>query len=87
MLVVQPAGVQIFHHQSIIPSTITTYPHKTWSSSPHDFDHIVWEDDTNSTEEYFPTALLDDEVWSEDPIPNRQLCIQETPHEPNHQFS
>ena len=26
-------GVQIFHHQSIITSTITTHSHKTWSSS------------------------------------------------------
>ena len=31
--------------------------------------------------------LLDDKVWSEDPIPDRQLCIHETPNEPNHQCS
>ena len=40
-----------------------------------------------STKEHFPTAPLDDEVWSEDPIPDRQLCIHERPHEPNHQCS
>ena len=32
-------------------------------------------------------APLDDEVWSEDPVADRQLCIQETPHEPNCQCS
>ena len=40
-----------------------------------------------SSKEHFPTAPLDDEVWSEDPIPDRQLCIHETPYEPNQQCS
>ena len=52
-----------------------------------DFNHVVWEDDTTSTDEHFQTAPLDDEVWSEDPIPDRQLCIYKTPHEPNHHCS
>ena len=30
-------------------------------------------------EECFPTALLDDEVWSEVPIPERLLCIHMAP--------
>ena len=30
---------------------------------------------------------LDDDVWSEDPILDRQLCIHETAHEPDHQCS
>ena len=34
-----------------------------------------------------PTAPLDDDVWSEDPIPDRHLCILKTPDEPNHQCS
>ena len=33
-------------------------------------------DPDNNEEEYFPTALLDDSVWSEEPIPDRDLCIQ-----------
>ena len=27
-------------------------------------------------DEHFPTAPLDDSVWSEEPIPERELCIQ-----------
>ena len=27
------------------------------------------------------------DVWAEDPIPYRQLCIHKTPHKPNHQCS
>ena len=51
------------------------------------FDGVVWEDDLTSSEENFPTAPLNDKVWSEDLIPERQLCIHETPQEPNHQCS
>ena len=32
-------------------------------------------DDEDEGEEYFPTAPLDDEVWLEEPIPERDLCI------------
>ena len=49
MLVVQPAGVQIFHHQSIITSTIMEHPHKTQSSSFTDVDVVAWDDDTPSS--------------------------------------
>ena len=48
-----------------------------------DVDSVAWDDDTASSKENFPTAPLDDEVWSKDPIPDRQLCI----HEPNNQCS
>ena len=48
-----------------------------------DFNNVAWDNDTPSTEDHFPTAPLDDEVWSEDPIPDRLLCIHERPHEPN----
>ena len=32
-------------------------------------------------------APLDNIVRSEDPVPDRHLCIHETPHKPNHQCS
>ena len=28
-------------------------------------------------EEHFPTAPLDDDVWMEEPVPDRYLCIHE----------
>ena len=35
----------------------------------------------SKNEEDFPTAELDDSVWSEEPVPNRQwLCIHLIPH-------
>ena len=52
-----------------------------------DFNNVAWDDDTTSTEEHFPTAPLDDEVWCEDPILDRPLCIHERPHKPNLQCS
>ena len=66
-------------------------PHTTPTTeqSYADFDNVAWDNDTTSTEENFPTAPLDDEVWSEDQIPDRPLCIYESPHKstcsvPNH---
>ena len=47
----------------------------------------AWDDDTTFSKENFPTAPLDDNVWSEDPIPDGHLCIHETPDKPNHQCS
>ena len=52
-----------------------------------DFKNVAWDDDTSSIEEHFPTAPLEDDVWSEDPIPDRQLCTHKRPHEPNLQCS
>ena len=52
-----------------------------------DVNSIAWDDDTTSSEENFPTAPLDDEVWSEASVPDRQLCFHEAPHDPNHQCS
>ena len=37
----------------------------------------AWDDDTTSLDEHFPTASLDDDVWAEEPIPDRHLCILE----------
>ena len=48
-----------------------------------DFNDVAWDDDTTSPKENFPTAPLDDEVRYKDPIPDRHLFINETPHEPN----
>ena len=39
-----------------------------------------------TAKENFPTAPLDDDVWLEDPIPDRHLCIHE-PSQPNYQCS
>ena len=33
--------------------------------------------DTTAEEEDFPTAPLDDDIWLEDPVPDRHLCIHE----------
>ena len=51
------------------------------------FNNVAWDDVTTPTELHFPTAPLDDKVWSEDSILDGQLCIHETPHEQNHQCS
>ena len=67
------------HHYHI--STQTTDQFYT------NFDNVAWDEDTTSTEGDFPTGPLDDDIWAEDPIWDRQLCIQETPHKPNHQCS
>ena len=47
----------------------------------------AWDNDTTSSKDNFPTAPFNDDVWYEDPIPDRYLCIHETPDEPHHQCS
>ena len=37
----------------------------------------IAEEDKDDTEEYFPTVSLDDNVWMEEPVPERHLCIHE----------
>ena len=54
---------------------------------PTEQSYIDFNDKSTSTEEHFPTAPLDDEVWSEDPIPDRVLCIHKGPHGSNLQCS
>ena len=79
---VQPAGQQTFHPQctttcatmSHLPQTSSSQKHGIMTSPP-------------LTEEHFPTAPLDDDVWAEEPIPDRCLYIHERPDEPNHQCS
>ena len=48
--------------------TLMTCPHPSWNAMME-----------GEEEEYFPTAPLDDEVWSKDPIPERDLCIHVAP--------
>ena len=38
---------------------------------------IEEEDEEEDEEEHFPTASLDDDVWMEEPVPDRHLCIHE----------
>ena len=35
------------------------------------------DEDEEDTEEHFPTASLHDNVWMEEPVPKRHLCIHE----------
>ena len=35
------------------------------------------EEEDNDTEEHFPTISLDDDIWMEEPVPERHLCIHE----------
>ena len=46
-----------------------------------DFKDVAWDDDTPSTEEHFPKAPLDDNIWSKDPFPDRPLCIHKRHNE------
>ena len=73
-----PEHHNLCHH--LIPT-----PNTEWFFT--DVDSAAWDDDTASSKENVPTEPLDDEVRSEDPILDRQLCIHETPHEPNHHCS
>ena len=68
------------------------------SSLHHDLCHHItatmdpflpeaWDDVSSSFNEHFPTAPLDDDVWLEEQILDRCLCIHERPDEPNHQCS
>ena len=39
--------------------------------------HLHRADEEEDKEECFPTAPLDDDVWMEEPVPDRHLCIHE----------
>ena len=42
----------------------------------HQLTSMEKEDkEEEDTEEHFPTASLDDDVWIEEPVPERHLCI------------
>ena len=70
-------------------STDTSPLHgRTEHSSPAE-QQMVWHLTDNSffdvtcEEEHFPTAPLDDDIWMEEPVPDRHLCIHEhsQPHD------
>ena len=46
-----------------------------------------YDDDTIPFDEHFPTAPFDDDIWTEEQIPDRGLCIHKRPDDPNHQCS
>ena len=52
---------------------------------PHHLTDDSYQDITSEeeVEKYFPTATLDDDVWMEEPVPDRLLCIHEQsqPHD------
>ena len=58
-----------------------------YGAVPQNINGVAWDDNTPSSQENFPTAPLDDEVWSDDQILDRQLCIHKSPHETNHHCS
>ena len=44
------------------------------TSTPNTYDPFL---DATVEEENFPIALLDDNIWLEDPVPDRHLCLHE----------
>ena len=43
----------------------------------------ITKEDKDDTEEHFPTLSLDDDVWMEEPVPERHLSIHEnSQHDP-----
>ena len=40
---------------------------------------VIQYNDNDEKDKYFPTTPLDDMVWSEEPIPERDLCINMDP--------
>ena len=54
------------------------------TSTPNTDD--PFQDATEEEEEDFPTAPLDDDIWLEDPVPDRHLCIHEQ-SQPHYQCS
>ena len=54
-------------------------PARTEHSSPAEHQnacHLTSADD-KEVEEHFPTTPLHDDVWMEEPVPDRHLCIHE----------
>ena len=43
----------------------------------HHLTSIEEDEEEDDTEEHFPTASLNDDVWMEEPVPYRNLCIHE----------
>ena len=71
------------------PSTPDSIPVYRRAELPSLVQHHVTHDHTSTpgtdqfftddtTEEHFPTAALDDDIWMEDQVPDRHLCIHDT---------
>ena len=39
--------------------------------------HLTSADEEEELEEHFPTAPLGDDVWMQEPVPDRHICIHE----------
>ena len=52
---------------------------RTEHSSPaeHQMAHHLTSAEEEDLEEHFPTAPLDNDIWMEEPVPDRHLCIHE----------
>ena len=48
------------------------YHHALTPGTDDSFEDILAGD-----EDHFPTAPLDDDIWLENPVPDRHLCIHE----------
>ena len=40
----------------------------------------IAEEEDDSTVKHFPTISLEDNIWMEEPVPERHLCIHENSH-------
>ena len=45
--------------------------------------HLTSAKEEDDEEEHFPTAPFNDDIWMEEPVPDRHLCISERsqPHD------
>ena len=64
-------------HHSSTTWIATTHPHQVQMTPSRD---------ATAEEEDFPTAPIDDDIWLEDPVPERYLCIHEQ-SQPHYQCS
>ena len=48
---------------------------------------VMEYDDEDEEVEYIPTPPLGDEVWLEEPIPERELCIHMAPRRPETRYT
>ena len=57
---------------------------KHYSPAEHQMAHLLTIAKEEEDKEHFPTAPLNDDVWMEEPVPDRHLCIHEhsQPHHP-----
>ena len=81
-------GSSPVHRRAVLPSPVQhNLCHSLTPPWTTEQSYIDLDDELTSTEEHLPTALLNDGIWSEDPILDRPLCIHEGPHRPNLQCS